>query len=94
MTGLDDELLQYATLAFLAGRAKERALSAPFDLYVSELGIPGMGKKGADRKTAIQAYFDSVQKSLFDQYLLRLVAAFEWLAFQKLNNAVGTADNP
>jgi len=91
MTDLDDELVRYRTLAFLARRAKERALGAPFDSYVSDLGIPALGKRGTDRKAALQEYFDSVEESLFDQYLLRLVAAFERLVFQKLNTAVGTA---
>jgi hypothetical protein len=91
MTDLDDELVRYRTLAFLARRAKERALGAPFEPYVSDLGIPALGKKIADRKAAVEDYFDSVEQALFDQYLLRLVAAFERRAFQRLGTAVGTA---
>ena len=91
MSDLDDELVCYKTLAFLTRGAKQRALGAPFDEYVSNLGIPALGKQKADRKATIEEYFDFVEESLFDQYLLRLVAAFERLAFQKLNNAVGTA---
>jgi hypothetical protein len=91
MNDLDDELRCYMTLAFLTRGAKQRALGAPFDEYVSNLGIPALGRQKADRKATIEAYFDSVEKSLFDQYLLRLVAAFERLAFDKLKNAIGTA---
>ncbi len=91
MTDLDDELVQFRTLAFLARRAKERALAAPSDSYVSDLGIPALGKRGTDRRAALEEYFDSIEESLFDQYLLRLVAVFERLVFHKLNAAVGTA---
>jgi hypothetical protein len=91
MSDLDDELDRYRTLAFLAGRAKELALSKPSDKYVLDLGIPGLGKQRADEKATIKAYFDSVEKSLFEQGLLRLVAAFERLAYEKLKNAIGTA---
>jgi hypothetical protein len=91
MSDLDDELMCYNTLAFLARRAKERAVGAPFHEYVSDLGIPLLGKQKGDRKAVIEKYFDLVEESLFHHYLLRLVAAFERLAFQKLDNAVGTA---
>ncbi len=92
MSDLDDELAQYRTLAFLTQRAMERALSNPFDEYIRELpGFPRLGKQKADGKEIIKEYFDSVKKSPFDQYLLRLVAAFERLAFLKLENAVGIA---
>ncbi len=66
-------------------------MGAPFHQYVSDLGIPALGKKSADRKAALEQYFDSVEESLFNQCLLRLVAAFERLAFERLNAAVGAA---
>ena len=66
-------------------------MSSPSGQYVSDLGIPALGKNTADKKAAINDYFDSVEDSLFENCLLRLVAAFEWLAFEKLKNAVGTA---
>jgi hypothetical protein len=91
MSELDEELIQYRTLTFLARRAKERSLGAPFDPYVSDLGIPALGKKRADRGVALEEYFDSLEQSLFDQYLLRMVATFERLAFEKLTAAVGAA---
>ena len=52
---------RYTTLAFMARRAKERALGNPFDQYVSDLGIPAPGKRRADKQAAIEEYFDSVE---------------------------------
>jgi hypothetical protein len=91
VSDLDNELAHYRTLAFLTQRAMERALSNPSDEYVRELGFPPPGKRTAERKEIIKEYFDSVKESLFDQYLLRLVSAFERLAFKKLKNALGIA---
>lgn len=91
MDDLDEELMRYRTLAFLVHRAKERALGAPSDKFVLELGIVALDKKGADRKGALQEYFATVEVALFDQYLLRLVAVFERVAFERLSAAVGAA---
>jgi hypothetical protein len=91
MSDLDEELVRYRTLSFLARRAKERSLGAPFDQYVSDLGIPALGKRRADREGTLQEYFDSVEQALFDQYLLRLVAVFERMVFERLGAAVGAA---
>ncbi|MEO5731330.1 MAG: hypothetical protein ABI134_01780 [Byssovorax sp.] len=91
MSDLDEELVRYRTLAFLVHRAKERALGAPFDKYVSDLGIPALRKKNVDRKGALEEHFDTVEQTLFEQYLLRLMAVFERLAFERLSAAVGAA---
>lgn len=91
MHDLDDELDRYRTLVFISRNAKQRALSDPFGDYVSSLGVPLLGRRKTDNQAAIKEYFDSVEQSLFQQALLRLVAAFERLAYQKLRNAVGAA---
>ncbi|MGA2617590.1 MAG: hypothetical protein ABSF26_08280 [Thermoguttaceae bacterium] len=91
MSDLDDELVRYRTVAFLLRGAKERAIGNPSAQYVSDLGIPALKKAKPDRLAAIKEYFDSVEESLFDQYLLLMVAAFERLAYEKLKNAVGAA---
>jgi hypothetical protein len=91
MSDLDEELVRYRTLVFLVKRAKERALGGPFEAYVSDLGIPALGKRRADRETALQEYFESVDQALFEQYLMRIVAVFERLAFERLGAAIGAA---
>lgn len=96
MAELDDELARFRTFAFLVRRAKERALDAPYDQYVLDLGIPALGKKRVDKRTttaAFEEYFDSVEATLFEQYLLRMVATFERLAFEKVAAAVGGSAN-
>jgi hypothetical protein len=44
MNDLDEELMRYRTLAFLVHRAKERALGAPSDKFVLDLGIVALDK--------------------------------------------------
>jgi hypothetical protein len=71
--------------------AKDRAKADPFGKFVAELGIPSLGKARSDRIAALEDYFDEIDRSLANSFLLRLVAAFEAEAFSRLATAIGAA---
>jgi hypothetical protein len=91
MDDLEDEYVVYRSLAELSRQARVRALSAPHDSYVANIYVAGLTKKTADRRSAVERHFDLVDRALFDQFLVRLVATFERCAFVKLGTALGEA---
>jgi hypothetical protein len=91
MDDLDDEFFVYRTLAELSRQARSRALAAPHDSYVANIYVAGLMKKTSDRKSAIESHFERLDRALFDQFLVRLVATFERCAFVQLRTALGEA---
>lgn len=88
---LDAAFAEYRTLATMTAAAKRRCLANPMDGYVDELGLTDLSEKKATRTGQIATHFDALEVSLFDQYLLKLVATFEASVFVRLDNAVGVA---
>lgn len=88
---LDAAFAEYRTVAALTAAAKRRCLGSPMDGYVAELGLQQLSPKKAERTGQIATHFDELEVSLFQQYLLKLVATFEASVFVRLDNAVGVA---
>ena len=91
MTDLDDAFGYFRTLAVLVGDARKRAKDQP-DTYPARLGISGLGKQVRKaRLTELDDYFDDLDRTIFELFLLHLVATFERDAFARLQTAIGEA---
>lgn len=90
MSRLDDELTYYNVLSGLLGRARQQVDRNPHDKQLSELGLP-FEKAKKDRRAELGEYIDKIQRALDEAFLLRLVAAFESMAFARVATALGEA---
>lgn len=90
MSRLDEELTYYNVLSGLLDRVRQQVSRNPNDKQLSDLGFPFERTK-KDRRTGLAEYIDKIQKALDEAFLLRLVAAFEAMAFARVSTALGEA---
>ncbi|RLC16861.1 MAG: hypothetical protein DRI57_10650 [Deltaproteobacteria bacterium] len=83
------ELFQrYICLKRICENARER-VSNPGDKYAQKIEIPLSGKKAVNRKREVAKYFDALYFKIDELFFLDIVAHFEQIVFNEINNASG-----
>jgi hypothetical protein len=85
---LENPINTYNALVEICELAKAMSLKNP-DKYVGRFKLPIGAEKSKDVKRDIKEYFDGLQKQLENTFFLNLVATFESVVFDKVNNASG-----
>lgn len=90
MSRVDDELMFHRVLSALLDNVRRMAQTNPYNEKLAELGLPPEKSK-KDPRAALAEQIDKIQKALDEAFLLRLVAAFERMAYDRVATALGEA---
>ncbi|MDM8550243.1 hypothetical protein QUF72_09205 [Desulfobacterales bacterium HSG2] len=84
----EEELRTYTCLKKICENARERSLN-PADKYAQKVLIPLSEKKAGERRKEVARYFDTLHSKTDALFFLDMVARFEQIVFDKIDNASG-----